>query len=167
MPTEEAGSDFPLLYERYRGLVRGVLFKLCGPSDLDDLVQEAFLRIWKGSPGFDRRSAFRTWVYAIVTHLAADHFRRKGRRPSLAAVDPDSQRGTGGDDGAVNRDLVRRGLLQLSEEHRTALVLHLYEGLSVEEISEATASKAGTVKSRLHYARLAMAQFLESQGVNV
>jgi RNA polymerase sigma-70 factor, ECF subfamily len=177
IPTETDGSaaespqdppaDFPLLYDRYKRLVRGVLFKLCGGNDLDDLVQEAFLRIWKGVPGFDRRSSFRTWVYAILTHVAADHFRKKGRRLALAPGDPDTHPASPNNDPSANRDLVRQALARLTEEHRIALILHLYEGLSLEEIAVVTQTKTGTVKSRLHYARLAVTEYLESQGVKL
>lgn len=170
--SKPAGSEgeipsFPELYAQYKGIVRRTLFKLCGIRDLDDVVQEAFVRIWKGLPRFDGRSSLKTWIYRVSVRAGIDHLRKIGRRGFLMPLDPTLAGATNEEKAHLNRDLVRRGLGALSVEHRAVLILHIYEGLSLEEVAIATSSKEGTVKSRLYYARAGMADFLKENGVRV
>lgn len=63
--------SYQQLYRRYQAQVRSSLYQLCGPSHLDDLVQEVFLRVWKGLPKFRQASQFSTWLYRIVWNVAS------------------------------------------------------------------------------------------------
>ncbi|MEM1281554.1 MAG: sigma-70 family RNA polymerase sigma factor, partial [Cyanobacteria bacterium P01_H01_bin.152] len=69
-------SAFQALYRRYQRPVRGTLFQLCGEAELDDLVQEVFLRAWKGLPKFRQSAQFSTWLYRITWNVATDRRRR-------------------------------------------------------------------------------------------
>jgi RNA polymerase sigma-70 factor, ECF subfamily len=159
--------SFPEVYDRYQALVRRCLFKLLGARDLDDVVQEAFLRIWKGLPKFDGRSLLKTWIYAVTVRAGIDHLRKVGRRGFLTPLDPAATFPSNEEMDHLHKDLVSRGLGALSEEHRVVLILAIYEGLSLAEIAEVTSTNEGTVKSRLHYARKGMCEFLEKNGVSV
>ena len=67
---------FRLLYQRYQQRVRSTLYQLCGQSSLDDLVQEVFLRAWKGLPKLKKTQYFSTWLYRISWNVATDRRRK-------------------------------------------------------------------------------------------
>jgi len=68
--------SYQQLYRRHQAQVRSTLYQLCGPSHLDDLVQEVFLRVWKGLPKFRQASQFSTWLYRIVWNVASTERRQ-------------------------------------------------------------------------------------------
>lgn len=171
-------AAFRELYQRYQQRVRSTLYQLCGGDILDDLVQEVFLRVWKGLPSLRKASYFSTWLYRICWNVATD------RRRQLARGKPEqkSYSETVEDDRAIAtmpsrpqdtpdlmqlhyQDLVRRGLQNLSLEHRVVLVLHDLEDIPQKEVAKILNLPLGTVKSRLFYARDRMRQFLQEQGV--
>lgn len=170
---------FRLLYRRYQAKVRSTLFQLCGQPHLDDLVQEVFLKVWKGLPKLRNPSFFATWIYRITWNVAQDARKQLGR--SRQRELPALGGGKAGDHGISlefsrpqdspdllrlhYQDLVKRGLATLSFEHRTVLVLHDLEDLPQKMIAEVLNLPTGTIKSRLFYARRAMREFLQQQGV--
>jgi len=150
--------------------VRSILYQLCDASALDDLVQEVFLRAWKGLPKFRQTAQFSTWVYRIAWNVASDQRRSAAQgRSRLQAIS--RQTSTQQDDPGVMhlhyQDLVRRGLESLSFDHRTILVLHDLEEVPQKEVAELLEIPVGTVKSRLFHARAAMRQFLQKEGVQL
>ncbi len=162
---------FRFLYQRYQKRVRSTLYQLCGATTLDDLVQEVFLRVWRGLPALKRADQLSTWIYRITWNVAADQRRsfaqQRSRQQTLwqQAV-PESTT----DLGLTHlhyQDLVQQGLATLSFEHRTVLVLHDLEEIPQRQIAEALGIPTGTVKSRLFHARAAMRRFLEQAGVQV
>jgi RNA polymerase sigma factor (sigma-70 family) len=162
--------SFRLLYRRHQPRVRAVLFQLCDASMLDDLVQEVFLRAWKGLPKFRRRAKFSTWLYRIAWNVAADQRHAIARKhtqwQALTAHAPVQQEAP--DVLQLHhQDLVQRGLQGLSFDHRTVIVLHDLEEFPQKEIAEMLHIPVGTVKSRLFHARAAMRHFLESEGVHL
>jgi RNA polymerase sigma-70 factor (ECF subfamily) len=130
------------------------------------LVQDAFLQIWKALPGFRHEAKLSTWIYKITVNRALDHLRtQKDRRvPSFFSGETSS---TSLDEQFSNRDLVSKGLSSLSEEHRTVLVLSMLHDLGNSEISAILDVSEGTIKSRLHYAKIEFRKFLLAHGVNV
>ncbi|MFW6264062.1 MAG: sigma-70 family RNA polymerase sigma factor [Cyanobacteriota bacterium] len=165
---------FRQLYQRYQQRVRSTLYQLCGEQLLDDLVQEVFLRTWKGLPKLRQPSTFSTWLYRICWNVANDQRRQFARLKAekshhQQAVNPTMT----GQQNAPNlmhlyyQDLVQQGLETLSFEHRAVLVLHDLEDLPQKEVAKILAIPVGTVKSRLFHARTAMRQFLEQQGVSL
>ncbi len=145
-------------------MVRAVLYNICGPAELDDLVQETFIKVWQGLPGFRHGSQLRTWIYRIAANTALDQCRRNARNRTVPE-EADPPGGSGGEAEILYRDLVRKGMQTLSPEHRAVLTLCLFEELSVKEAAEALEVPEGTVKSRLHYAKAAMGAFLSQNGV--
>lgn len=170
---------FRQLYRRYQTKVRSTLYQLCGQPQLDDLVQEVFLRVWKGLPKLRNPNFFATWLYRITWNVAQDARKQMGRSRQHTYL----LSGSGGDGEEENplplsrledspnllqlhyQDLVKRGLASLSFEHRTVLVLHDLEDLPQKMIAEILSLPGGTIKSRLFYARRAMREFLQEQGV--
>jgi len=157
---------FGLLVERYQHrLYHGLLHVLGSPEDAQDTAQEAFVHAFEKLGSFKGQAAFYSWLFRIALN-ASISARRKTRRMSASV---DSQRDETGieppDENPSNEPsyamtvsdrqrLVQQALSELSEEFRTALVLKEMEGMSYEEIAEVVDVPLGTVRSRIHRARL-------------
>jgi RNA polymerase sigma-70 factor (ECF subfamily) len=136
-------------------------------NDAREIVQEAFLRVYRGLDAFHGGSSFFTWLYRIVTNLSIDLMRKPARReleldetreirdeldiPLLSRVD-----------GADPQDVVRRSeiaerignaLDALPPYHRGVILMREVEGMSYEEMAEAMGVSKGTIMSRLFHAR--------------
>jgi RNA polymerase sigma-70 factor, ECF subfamily len=171
--------SFRLLYQRHHKKVRSTLFQLCGSDGLDDLVQEVFLRAWKGLEKFKQTAQFSTWLYRITWNVASDRRQALAQARSRAVNADDLQLENFSDEISTRsatktelmalhyRDLVQRGLVALSLDHRTVLVMHDLEEMPQKEIAEILAVPVGTIKSRLFHARAGLRQFLESQGIEI
>ncbi len=167
----DSGS-FRYLYRRYHSKVRSTLYQLCGNNHLDDLVQEVFLRVWKGLPKLRETAYFSTWLYRITWNVAIDE-RRKFAKFGAAIAEDLTEVATelSRPQDSPNlmqlhyQDLIQRGLQSLSLEHRAVLVLHDLEDLPQKEVADILQLPTGTVKSRLFYARQAIRTFLQQQGV--
>lgn len=157
-------SSFSDLYDQYGSMVRAVLYKLCDAADIDDLVQDSFMRIYKGLPKFKQNSSLKTWIYRVAYNVAVDDLRkRKKPKPELEVEDTVASSAS----GTENRDLVHKNLKKLSEDHRTVLVLVCMEDLSLKEVAGITGVPVGTIKSRLHHAKNQMYAFLKSSGAKL
>jgi RNA polymerase sigma-70 factor, ECF subfamily len=134
--------------------VRRLLGRLAGrDADLDDLVQETYLRAWRALPRFRGESRFSTWLLRIATNTARTW--RRGRKP-IASLPADSNLGPCNAPGLTEGPLLEsyeRALLGLSADVRAVFVLHETEGLSYREVAEVLDCPIGTVMSRLHRAR--------------
>lgn len=166
-------QSFRLLYRCYSSRVRSTLYQLCGTYALDDLVQEVFLRAWKGLPQLREPSQFSTWLYRICWNVASDQRRSLQRQRAFnltvqadeALLLPDAKRSQTPDLMALHyQDIVQRGLQQLSFEHRSVLVLHDLEDLPQKEVAQILGIAIGTVKSRLFHARMVLRQYIQQQG---
>ena len=166
--------SFRILYQRYQQRVRSTLYQLCGGEALDDLVQDVFLRAWKGLPQLRQASQFSTWLYRICWNVASDQRRRFAQQRSLNSKFRIDTEARPLQDTQISRspdlmdlhyqDLVQRGLQQLSFEHRAVLVLHDLEDLPQKEVAQILGIAVGTVKSRLFHARMSLRQYIQQQG---
>lgn len=162
-------SSFRELYHRYQQRVRATLYQLCGSEGLDDLVQEVFLRVWKGLPKLRQASYFATWLYRICWNVATDRRRQAAKwqpplAEELAMISAFSRPQDSPDLMQLHyQDLVRRGLQSLKLEHRIVLVLHDLEDIPQKQIAEILKLPLGTVKSRLFYARSQLRKFFQAQ----
>lgn len=172
--------SFKRLYQRHQNKVRSTLFQLCGSDGLDDLVQDVFLRAWKGLGKFRQSSQFSTWLYRIAFNVASDRRKALAKMRSRNVSVEDEQLENLADDAIARdgyqqtglnqmhyQDIMQRGLAKLSEDHRAVLVLHDLEELPQKDIAEILSIPVGTVKSRLFHARSAIRKFLEAQGVEL
>lgn len=167
-------QSFRILYQRYQQRVRSTLYQLCGGEALDDLVQDVFLRAWKGLPQLRQASQFSTWLYRICWNVASDQRRRFAQQRSLNSKFRIDTEALPLQDTQVSRspdlmdlhyqDIVQRGLQQLSFEHRAVLVLHDLEDLPQKEVAQILGIAVGTVKSRLFHARMSLRQYIQQQG---
>ena len=168
----QAGDEraFHQLFLRHRDDVTRLVFRLLGPNaDVDDVIQETFVHVYRSLRSFKGEAKFSTWLYRLTTNVVRMHLRAKRSRPrvvtdqvpesalneTLAAEAPD--------DAAVRGQRARelyRALDTLSDKKRTVLVLHDLEGVSAEEISAIVEAPVLTVRTRLFYARRELAEML-------
>ncbi|MDX1932673.1 MAG: sigma-70 family RNA polymerase sigma factor [Capsulimonadales bacterium] len=172
---------FRVLVERYKRPMAALVSRIAGnPDDVDDIVQELFLRAWKGLPRFRGDAQFSTWLYRIAVNTAIKHRSRHRNETSLSLSTEEMSGGLerlyvpeeatphqGGDPfRAAHRKererAVRDAVQSLPEKQRAVVVLHYFEGHSCEEISKIVGCSLGTVWSRLHYACKRLKSVLES-----
>ncbi len=153
---------FGQLVEKYQDrLLNSVTYVTGSADDARDVVQDAFVQAFVKLETFKRTGAFYTWLYRIAFNLAISHKRRKKPTASLDHIREQSgEEPTGGalpeacleqKDRAVQ---VHLALDALTEDYRTVLVLREMEEYSYEEIADILKVPVGTVRSRLHRARL-------------
>jgi len=160
----QAGDEaaFNQIFRDHRGDVTRLVFRILGPSaDVEDVVQEVFVHVFRSLPRFRGESKFSTWLYRLTTNVARMHLRRGRSRPRIASVpvpetSPDGRAPDNPDQDAERRRRVRAlyDLLdELSEKKRTVLVLHDLEGVPAKDIAEIVGAPVLTVRTRLFYAR--------------
>ena len=179
-----AGGDvaaFGVLVQRYQRPMASLVSRMVdSPEDVDDIVQELFLRAWKGLPRFRGDAQFSTWIYRIAVNTAIKHRSRRRNEMSLSVsaedlargmesleASPDAPPSLGGDPFlSIQREedeaRVRHAVRSLPEKQRAVVVLHYFEGQTCEEISRVVGCSLGTVWSRLHYACKRMRSVLEA-----
>ena len=163
-------DSFRQLYHRYQQRVRSTLYQLCGEAVLDDLVQEVFLRAWKGLPKLKEAAYFGTWIYRITWNVAREQRRYFAKRQRSMRSPTETAQPLSQDAPLMQlhyQDLVLRGLQSLSLEHRAVVVLHDLEDIPQQQIAKILKLPLGTVKSRLFHARKAIRKFLQQQGVSL
>ena len=172
-------ESFRLLYQRYQQRVRSTLYQLCGSAFLDDLVQEVFLKAWKGLPKLKTAKYFSTWLYRISWNVATDRRRKLAKDKDRTSLSDRAWEKEWNETKLTSsestpdlmqlhyQDLVQRGLNNLSFEHRAVLVLHDLEDLPQKQVAEVLNIPVGTVKSRLFHARNSLKKFLEQQGISL
>lgn len=147
--------------------------------DPDDVVQEAFVMVWRDLPRLRNPDAFDAWLRAVLVHAtrhairatdrvrliriaddaSSDTLDRSARVRPDAVVDPHLEPGA----SLARRDSLGRAFARLSIDQRTILVLHYFEGEGLEQIAKVIRRPVGTVKSRLHGARAALRAALSAE----
>jgi RNA polymerase sigma-70 factor (ECF subfamily) len=137
-----------LVSEHYPSVFRFCAHRL-GIEKAADAAQETFLTAQKRLRSFDKRSSLLTWLFGI----ANNHCRNLARKHRLEISFEDMWSTTPTPEGQlVDREALRVALLDLTKEHREAVVMHEIEGLTYEEIARILGIPSGTVKSRIHTA---------------
>lgn len=155
------------LYRQYSSRVFSAVFRIAGYDDAEEIVQEVFIRVYRGIGKFRGESGLGTWIYRLAVNASLTHVTRRRRRTdrirSAAHLEemPDSPP-IGG--GALDRISLERALGELPPGYRAVLVLHDVEGLSHEEIAVIMGWHRGTSKSQLHKARARMRRLLAGEG---
>lgn len=157
--AQVAQGDEPALealYRRYGGACFGLARRILDDSHLaEDVVQQVFTALWRGSGYDSRRGAVSTWLMSVTHHKSVDMLRREGpRRKRLAseqALLEVAAAGPGPADEAWTRlraERTREALRTLSPEQREVLLLAYYGGYTQREVADMTGLPLGTVKSR-------------------
>jgi RNA polymerase sigma-70 factor (ECF subfamily) len=167
---ERDTDAFATLYDRHSRLAFGLAYRIVGePSAAEDVVQEAFLSLWRQAESFKpERSAARTWLLSIVHHRAIDRIRRvSAREVSDAAFEGMPERADESTnvehEVSVSMDAaqVREALDTLPREQQQAIELAYFSGLSHSEIARKLDVPVGTIKGRLRIGLQKMRTFLD------
>jgi RNA polymerase sigma-70 factor (ECF subfamily) len=152
---------FERLYRRHAGRIHALSRRMIGDAEADDVAQEVFVRAWRKLGKFRGESAFGTWLYRLAVNVIL------GRRATLGNY---RQRFEPADPAmlpfAARRERVdlrvdfESAIQRLPRGARDVFVLHDVEGYTHEEIAELLEVTAGTSKSQLHRARMALRQYL-------
>ncbi|MEO0679664.1 MAG: sigma-70 family RNA polymerase sigma factor [Pseudomonadota bacterium] len=145
------------LYDRHHDGLRAFIFGRCGDEALTaDVVQDAFLEVWRGAGRYAGAASVKTWMFSIARNRLADRFRKDGRL-SLFDEPPEMEDDADGPEAAAiasqEAGRVRACLDALKEAHRSALRLAFYEELTYEQIGEIEGAPVGTIKTRVHHAK--------------
>ena len=168
----QAGDQgaFNLLVLKYQRKVLRLVSRLIrDPEEVEDVVQEAFIKAYRALPQFRGDSAFYTWLYRIAVNTAKNHLVSLGKQPiPMTDLAPDEEDTESFESQAVISDnqtpeslllsrqiaeTVNRSIEALPPDLRAAITLREIEGLSYEEIAEAMNCPIGTVRSRIFRAR--------------
>jgi RNA polymerase sigma-70 factor (ECF subfamily) len=156
---------FEELVEKHQALVAGTVARMLGSnSDVEDIAQQVFIRVWKSARRYVPRAKFTTWLLKITRNLVFNELRRTKRRAQVP-LQPEGS----GEDPTLKDDMnpapdaslletelqrtIEEAILQLPEAQRMALVLRRYEQLSYEQIAEVLGLSVPAVKSVLFRAR--------------
>ena len=153
-PREETGwvdaarrgdrSAFERLYERYSGMVHGILLARVPRIDVEDLLQDVFLTVYRRLRTLREPAAFAGWLAMIARNRATDHIRRVPKTEEL----PDDLPADNPPEAEANAIL---GIIRtLPEAYRETLVLRLVEGMTGPEIAARTGLTPGSVRVNLH-----------------
>jgi RNA polymerase sigma-70 factor (ECF subfamily) len=180
--SQAAPPDDPALRERFEREVLPLLPNLYSaalrmtrnPADAEDLVQETYLRAYRGFSGFEEGTNLRAWMYRILTNTFINSYRKKQREPVTVQEDDLDEwylfdkLGESGVEPSAEAEVIRsmpdedvqKALEALPEGFRLAVLLADVEGFSYKEIAQILGIPIGTVMSRLHRGRRALEKAL-------
>jgi RNA polymerase sigma-70 factor (ECF subfamily) len=167
---------FDILVKRYRERLYGMVYHMISnTSDAADLTQDIFIQAFRAFDSFQGKSSFFTWLYRIGVNKTLEHIRQNKRRQFLSFQSLDKE--MAGEDflGAVSitddaeksaylselQEKLNESLQKLSIKHRMVVVLYEIEGMSHSDIAVILKCSEGTVRSRLHYAKSQLKEFLK------
>ncbi len=168
---------FALLVQEWQGKIYNLAWRFLGNrEDAQDAVQETFLAVFRSIKGLRDPGSFPTWLYRIALNQCRASWRH--RSPDLSLDDRITgkdgeerifpQVAAGGTDMAGRleaKDLVCKALMNASNDHRTAIILKEYMGLSLEEVANVMDCPLSTAKSRLYHGLRGVQQSLRKLGV--
>lgn len=162
---------FDLLVERYHSKIYGLTYNMTSNrEDAEDLTQEIFVKAYEALPRFKGKSSFYTWVYRIAVNKTINYRKKRNRKRALSldSFDQDIKLDDAYHEmtakGSPLRNIslselqkkLNEALQNLSEKHRTVVVMHDMQGIPHDEIAKVVGASVGTVRSRLFYARRQM-----------
>jgi RNA polymerase sigma-70 factor, ECF subfamily len=171
-----AGGDttaFERLIERHQTLVAGTVARMLGSnSDVEDIAQQVFIRVWKSAGRYVARAKFTTWLLKITRNLVFNEMRRAKRHPHLPVqIEPEADEMPLKDEATATPDAsllqaelqteIEKAIMLLPKTQRMALVLRRYEELSYEEIADVLDLSVPAVKSLLFRARTELRERLK------
>lgn len=167
---------FKKLYNEYAPKIYGILRNYVPPNEIEDALQEVFLRILKGINNFEGRSKLSTWIYRIAVNVGKD-YSKKSNNIQEKTISMENDNYEEKDDfqpssdtnvqkqalTELNYELILNIMEKLNEDERLIIKLRDIDGLSYSEISEIMNIPIGTVKSKLHYARKKLRKLIEEE----
>lgn len=179
IPLDEAARQearFEQLVREHGKRLKNVVTRMVGPAEADDVLQEAFLQVYRGLASFRAQSLLSTWAYRITVNVCLAYLERSRRATAkLARVELEEASQTLVMSGTTLAspetvaeshalsEVLREGLLELPPDLRAVLVLRDIEGLSYRDTASVLNLPLGTVQSRLHKARAALRDIVRSR----
>jgi RNA polymerase sigma-70 factor (ECF subfamily) len=169
----QAGDSaaFDFLYQLHSRRVYALCLRMVNnPADAEDLMQEAFLQLFRKIGTFRGESAFSTWLHRMTVNVVLMQLRKKGLpvvslEETLEADDEAPRKEFGTRDvkltGSIDRLQLQRAIDRLPPGYRTVFVLHDVEGFEHNEIAQIVGCSIGNSKSQLHKARLKLRDYLK------
>jgi RNA polymerase sigma-70 factor, ECF subfamily len=174
------GQAFDEIVQLYGDKVFSLVYRMLGNRhEAEDVAQEVFITVFKTVDGFRGEAKFSTWLLRIAANQSKNRIKYLARRPTDGGEVEDAlqARATAGTPAPVMQAqidgpdvlmeaaeleaLMQRAIAALDEEHRLLVILRDVEELSYQEIGEITGLPEGTIKSRLHRARMAIKEELD------
>jgi RNA polymerase sigma-70 factor (ECF subfamily) len=159
-------AAFAALVERHERRVYNLALRMTGrEEDARDAAQEAFLTVLRKLSSFRGEAAFTTWLHRVTVNACYDLLRKRQRAPLLERGDEDlpAPEPPPEPDHAETMSLsidVQRALMEVPQDFRAVMILHDVQDLPHEEVAAILGIPVGTVKSRLHRGRIALAAAL-------
>jgi RNA polymerase sigma-70 factor (ECF subfamily) len=166
------GEEFAFceIYKRYSRQVYNYMLRMVNDAaGAEDVMQEVFLAVWKGSHKFQQRSTPKTWIYRIAYHQAISWLRSHPKKQSSFDIGDEYEDDNSPEEAAIASGqsyLVRKAINQLPLKHRSVIELVFVQDMSYSEIAEVLDCPIGTVKSRMTYALRTMNQILSRMNMN-
>lgn len=175
--TSGAMWAMELLYDRYYRILYSFAYRMVSDHQVaEDLLQEAFMAVWKRSVTYSRQAGtVRSWLFSIMHHRAIDYLRAVKRRAvfnevTLDEADQDERVALADTWDAVWHSVqshqVREALMSLSTEQRLVIELAYFQGWTHAEIAEGCHLPLGTVKARMRLGLMHLKRALEKMGVH-
>lgn len=175
----QAGDNraFDLLFHRYKHRLRSAVSRILdNREDVDDVVQDAFVKAYRALPKFRGESQFFTWLYRIATNTAKNHLVAKARKHTSTDVDiyeeaasneyTHLQENENPENLLESRELellIKETVQNLEPELRSAITLREHAGLSYEQIAQIMDCPVGTVRSRIFRARASVSEKIRAR----
>ncbi|OJY26083.1 MAG: hypothetical protein BGO98_36515 [Myxococcales bacterium 68-20] len=164
-------AAFKEIFVQHRADVARLVYRMLNaPSDLEDVVQEVFVQVFRSLKDFRGQSKFSTWLHRVTVNVVLMHRRSARSRPVLTEEAPgdvvaDDERPLPDEDAerCERMRAFQRLLARLAEKKRVVFVLHELEGLSPAEIAEIVGAPVLTVRTRLFYARRELEEMLADE----
>lgn len=159
-------TAFNDIVNRHKEKVRNLIYlNLGSTSSIDDISQEVFLSVYRKLKQFRFQSQFTTWLYTITINKIRDHVRKQKIMSVFSAFSSDDtenvvEPGSFKENFDVN-EMVRDAVAKLPRKLKEPLILRDFEGMSYQEISDATGIEIGTIKSRIFRARESLKKMLQ------
>ena len=177
--TEEA---FRAIYASNQGRIRGLLNRIVGPQDAEDLTQVTFAKAAQALPAFRGEAQVSTWLYRLAVNVALDWLRSRPAQESkftVALPEPSTEDKTGGltkaaaidpplspEQELAHKDMhacIRDEIAKLSDPYREVLMLGFLGELNDDEIANALGISVGNAKVRLHRAKRDFQKVIEAR----
>lgn len=166
---ENADRCFALLLDKYQERMYWHIRRFVNRhEDADDILQNSFIKVWKGLQHFRSDSAVYTWIYRIATNEALSFLRQQKRNPSVPMGmeedenDPLTDRLSGEDspDGDLIQRKLQAAIESLPEKQKAVFMLRYYEEMKYEDMSEVLETSVGALKASYHHAAKKIEEFI-------
>ncbi len=161
MKTKSKRLQFKDLYDDYNMRVRQIVYFNLQNSDVNDVVQDIFVKVWKSLDKFKQEAKVTTWLYRITMNTIYDYYRKnKNNKDMFEFTEGMLADGVNAEKVIDDKNLVTWALKKLPRKQRDVVTMYYLLDQNIEEISEILAVSKGTVKSRLHYAKTSLTDIL-------